>query len=77
MSNLNSDVKDIKIKWDPNPGRPFFPGEVVSGKVILVTEKDFVKIQRATIKFNGRISIHWVEVYFVFYFRYWCYLFII
>ena len=62
MGILGSDVKEIKIKWDPNPGRPLFPGEVVNGKVILITEKDDVKIQKATIRFSGEISIHWVEV---------------
>ena len=62
MGILGSDVKEIKIKWDPNPGRPLFPGEVVNGKIILITEKDDVKIQKATINFSGEISIHWVEV---------------
>ena len=62
MGILGSDVKEIKIKWDPDPGRPLFPGEVVNGKIILITEKDDVKIQKATINFSGEISIHWVEV---------------
>ena len=62
MGILTSDVKEIKIIWDPDPGRPFFPGEVVSGKMILVTEKDDVKVHKSLIKFNGNISIHWIEV---------------
>ena len=66
MEGFNSDVKDIKIKWDPDPGRPYFPGEVVSGKAIFVTEKDDVKIQKATIKFIGLISINLEVVRFAF-----------
>ena len=66
MGILSSDVHDIKIFWDTNAGRPFFPGEVVSGRAILVTGKEGVKVQKATIKFTGQVSIHWIEVNYVF-----------
>ena len=64
MGIFSSDVKEIKIIWDTksNPGRAFFPGENVCGKAVLVTEKDDVKIQKATIKITGSIEIKFREV---------------
>ena len=64
MGIFNSDVKEIKIIWDTksNPGRAFFAGEAVCGKAVLVTEKDDVKIQKATIKITGTIDISFQEV---------------
>ena len=59
---VKSDVSKIKLVWDPNPCRPFIPGEEVNGKAILVTDKDEVKIQKATIKLEGEVFIRWVEV---------------
>ena len=61
MGILSSDVKEIKIIWD-NPGRNFLGGEAVSGKAVLITEKDDVKIQKATIQVHGWISILFEEV---------------
>ena len=65
MGILGSDVTEIKIKFDPDPRRPLFPGETVNGRIILVTQKDGVKIQKATIRFSGEISIRWIEVSFL------------
>ena len=62
MGVFSSDVKEIKIIWDPNPGRSFFPGEEINGKVVLVTEKDDVKLLHSTIKFSGEISVCWSKV---------------
>ena len=64
MGIFNSDVKEIKIIWDAYPGRSYFPGEEVSGKAVFITEKDDVKITKATIEFAGNISILWTEVSF-------------
>ena len=69
MGILSSDVSDIKIIFDPNPGRPYLQGEVISGKAILVTGKDGVKVQKATIKVSGQVSIHMIEVNCVFSFK--------
>ena len=63
MGVFSSDVKEVKIIWD-NPGRSFIPGEEISGKVVFTTEKDDVKIQKATIIFDGQLSIRWVDVSF-------------
>ena len=62
MGVFNSDVKEIKIIWDKNSGRSFLAGEEVSGKAVLITEKDDVKIQKATIEFYGWISILFTDV---------------
>ena len=62
MGVFSSDVKEVKIIWDPDPGRSYIPGEDISGKVVLRTEKDDVKIQKATIKIFGLLSIKVVEV---------------
>ena len=62
MGIFNSDVKEIKIVWDRNIGRSYFPGEEVSGKAVLITEKDDVKIQKATITFTGELSIFFIDV---------------
>ena len=52
MGILSSDVKEVKIVLDPKQGRSFFPGEVMKGKVILVTEKDDIKLQKLTTSFD-------------------------
>ena len=62
MGVLTSDVKEIKIIWDSNPGRSYFPGEEISGKAVLITEKDDVKLLHSTIRFSGYVSVLWVEV---------------
>ena len=62
MGILSSDVKDVKIVLDPKQGRSFFPGEVMKGKVILVTEKDDIKLQKLTMTFTGESIMKWKDV---------------
>ena len=62
MGILSSDVKEVKIVLDPKQGRSLFPGEVMKGKVILVTEKDDVKLQGLTIRFTGESIMKWKTV---------------
>ena len=62
MGILSSDVKEVKIVLDPKQGRSFFPGEVMKGKVILVTEKDDIKLQKLTMTFTGESIMKWKDV---------------
>ena len=62
MAIFTGDVKTIKIIWDTNPRRPYRPGEQISGKVVLNTEKESVKIQKATVTIIGVLSNLWIEV---------------
>ena len=62
MGILSSDVKEVKIVLDPKQGRSFFPGEVMKGKVILVTEKDDIKLQKLTMTFTGESIMKWKQV---------------
>ena len=62
MGILSSDIKDIKIVLDPKQGRSFFPGELMKGKIILVTEKEDVKILKLTLDFSGISGMAWTAV---------------
>ena len=62
MGLFGSDVEDIKVHWDSNPGRSFFPGETVKGRAVLKTSKDDVKIQKFTLTLYGNVRIEWSDV---------------
>ena len=62
MGFLGSDVEDIRVEWDSNKGRPFYPGETAKGSVTLKTNKEGVKIQRLSVTLTGRVEVKWTEV---------------